>query len=407
MSASSLKSNFYYIAPYAVVLTGYFVASVVEPAIIKHQLILSYSPYLLLGLVALLSFHFNRGCVLLVTLAVGIAYWGLQLSSSQAFSRQLATILSVLMPISLVLVAFIRERGIFTWLNYGLLSVFILQMLAVVWLFQHPDSPLWLFLRKELFPFKSLSGIRLAQPGMACILIASLVLSLLCYLRRTPFNNALLAILLAVSLSLNNDGSATIRLLMFSLVGGILLVSLLQDSYHMAYRDELTGLMGRRALNEAMQKLGHRYVIAMLDVDRFKKFNDTHGHDVGDQVLKMVASHLTKATGGGKPYRYGGEEFALVFPRRKIAQVKPHLEALRQSIADYGMTIRDTQRPKDKKEGMKQRTRKKQKTTVKVTVSVGAAERDETLKTPGLVIKAADESLYQAKRKGRNKVICG
>ncbi|MCF7981959.1 MAG: GGDEF domain-containing protein, partial [Pseudomonadales bacterium] len=393
--------------PYAVVLTGYFVASVVEPAIIKHQLILSYSPYLLLGFVALLSFHFNRGCVLLVTLAVGIAYWGLQLSSSQAFSRQLATILSVLMPISLVLVAFIRERGIFTWLNYGLLSVFILQMLAVVWLFQHPDSPFWLFLRKELFPFKSLSGIRLAQPGMACILMASLVLSLLCYLRRTPFNNALLAILLAVSLSLNNDGSATIQLLMFSLVGGILLVSLLQDSYHMAYRDELTGLMGRRALNEAMQKLGHRYVIAMLDVDRFKKFNDTHGHDVGDQVLKMVASHLTKATGGGKPYRYGGEEFALVFPRRKIAQVKPHLEALRQSIADYGMTIRDTQRPKDKKEGMKQRTRKKQKTTVKVTVSVGAAERDETLKTPGLVIKAADESLYQAKRKGRNKVICG
>ena len=57
----------------------------------------------------------------------------------------------------------------------------------------------------------------------------------------------------------------------------------------MAFRDELTGLPGRRALNERLQRLPRQYVLAMTDVDHFKKFNDTHGHDVGDEVLKLVA----------------------------------------------------------------------------------------------------------------------
>jgi hypothetical protein len=69
------------------------------------------------------------------------------------------------------------------------------------------------------------------------------------------------------------------------------------EAYQMAFRDELTGLPGRRALNERMQRLGRNYVLAMSDVDHFKKFNDTHGHDVGDQVLRLVASKLSKIRG--------------------------------------------------------------------------------------------------------------
>jgi predicted signal transduction protein with EAL and GGDEF domain len=67
------------------------------------------------------------------------------------------------------------------------------------------------------------------------------------------------------------------------------------EAYQMAFRDELTGLPGRRALNERMQRLGRNYVMAMSDVDHFKKFNDTHGHDVGDQVLRLVASRCPRS----------------------------------------------------------------------------------------------------------------
>src|SRR3990167_5951921 len=93
--------------------------------------------------------------------------------------------------------------------------------------------------------------------------------------------------------------------------GAIMLVSLLQESHRLAFRDELTGLPSRRALEEGLHGLGPAHAIAMVDVDHFKKFNDTHGHDIGDQVLRLVAAQLRKIGGGGKAYRYGGEEFTL------------------------------------------------------------------------------------------------
>ena len=95
-----------------------------------------------------------------------------------------------------------------------------------------------------------------------------------------------------------------------------LCISLAHEGFHMAFRDELTGLPGRRALNEKLQRMGRIYTLAMADVDHFKVFNDTHGHDVGDQVLRMVAAQLRRVSGGGHAYRYGGEEFTLVFPAR-------------------------------------------------------------------------------------------
>lgn len=120
------------------------------------------------------------------------------------------------------------------------------------------------------------------------------------------------------------------------------------EAYQMAFRDELTGLPGRRALNERMQRLGRNYVIAMTDVDHFKKFNDTHGHDVGDQVLRLVASRLSKVTGGGRAYRYGGEEFATVFAGKTAEECVPHVEAVREVIANYVMHLRDQHnRPQD------------------------------------------------------------
>ena len=118
-------------------------------------------------------------------------------------------------------------------------------------------------------------------------------------------------------------------------------ISLAHEGFHMAFRDELTGLPGRRALNEKLQRMGRVYTLAMADVDHFKAFNDTHGHDVGDQVLRMVAAQLRRVSGGGHAYRYGGEEFTLVFPGKTAAESMPHLEAVRRAIEAYQMRLRD------------------------------------------------------------------
>ena len=186
-----------------------------------------------------------------------------------------------------------------------------------------------------------------------------------------------------------------------------LCISLAHEGFHMAFRDELTGLPGRRALNEKLQRMGRIYTLAMADVDHFKVFNDTHGHDVGDQVLRMVAAQLRRVSGGGHAYRYGGEEFTLVFPGKTAAESMPHLEAVRRAIEAYQMRLRDKPaRPRTDQAGLRRRGARSGRNTrpLRVTVSIGVAERGDALRAPEAVIKAADQALYKAKDGGRNQV---
>ena len=178
------------------------------------------------------------------------------------------------------------------------------------------------------------------------------------------------------------------------------LLVVIVDSYFLAYRDDLTGLPSRRALNQLALSLGRKYTVAMLDIDHFKKFNDTFGHDIGDQVLKLVAARIGEVKGGGKAFRYGGEEFTVVFPRKNHPQVIEALETVRQTIADYAVTIRNPARSskQDRKDSVRVGTKQ-----VRVTISIGVASR-ENKQEFSEVLKAADKALYRAKNKGRNNV---
>jgi diguanylate cyclase (GGDEF)-like protein len=173
----------------------------------------------------------------------------------------------------------------------------------------------------------------------------------------------------------------------------------------MAYRDDLTGLPGRRALTQYLDGIAGTYTIAMVDVDHFKKFNDRHGHDVGDQVLRIVASCLARAPGGGKAYRYGGEEFTLLYPGRTREEALPHLEKVRASIEGARFTLRSWKRPRKKPRGSPAAKAKSRKArTLSVTVSIGMADTTVSDATPESILKNADQALYRAKKRGRNRV---
>jgi len=186
--------------------------------------------------------------------------------------------------------------------------------------------------------------------------------------------------------------------------GAILVAALLNESHQLAFNDALTGLPGRRALEERMRSLGATYSIAMVDVDKFKQFNDTHGHDIGDQVLKLVGGRLAQVGGGGVAYRYGGEEFSVLFPGVDIDAAAGEVESIRGAIEKYRMTVRAADRPKKSDEGEKRRGAGGSEKILSVTVSIGLAAPGEELRTPQQVIKAADEALYRAKQGGRNRV---
>ena len=128
----------------------------------------------------------------------------------------------------------------------------------------------------------------------------------------------------------------------------ILAASLIETSYVLAYHDELTGIRGRRAFNESLLSLDQQYAIAIVDIDHFKKFNDTYGHDVGDQVLCMVAKRLSDVGGDGQAFRCGGEEFAIVFRNTSAKEAFEHLDALRQIIEKSTFQVRGADRRAEK-----------------------------------------------------------
>ncbi|MDN4503293.1 GGDEF domain-containing protein [Alteromonadaceae bacterium BrNp21-10] len=203
--------------------------------------------------------------------------------------------------------------------------------------------------------------------------------------------------LISISLYFNRQ----FPLLVYSIIAIAFFVMILLDGYNMAFKDELTGIDGRRALMQFVSTLGKKYAVVMGDVDKFKNFNDKYGHDVGDQVLKMVATCMNNVGGGGRAFRYGGEEFTLVFPNKTAKQALIYVEEVRAAIESRGFQIRKPGRAKGKPEQRSGKT-KETMTNVFVTSSFGIAERNEANNEFTKVMKASDNALYKAKSAGRN-----
>lgn len=372
-------------------------------------------PYLLLAPGLLLALIFSRGRAFFLLLILAGYYWALteplawRVHGARLDADTFRLGLAVLVPLNVALFAGLRERGVFT--RHGLLrlAVVVLQVgVLLVLAISRPHLLRDLLESAPLGATFSALGPALTQPAQLALGVAGGVLLLRYALTRAPFLINLVGLLAAVAMIQLRAGDAVTAALYTTTATLLILVTIVHDSYRMAYRDELTGLPGRRALQEELLKLGSRYAIAMLDVDHFKRFNDRHGHDVGDQVLKLVATQMLQVRGGGRPFRYGGEEFTLLFPGRSSAQALPYLERLREAIAGSAFQLRGKDRPKAKAAGNgktgKPGARTKEARSVSVTVSIGVAERDADHPTPGAVMKKADRALYLAKGGGRNRV---
>lgn len=209
---------------------------------------------------------------------------------------------------------------------------------------------------------------------------------LLHYRRRQGGDSLILPSLVAVLFSLACFDVPAMSATIYTALGGVCLFLLAQHSYNLAFCDQLTQVRNRRSLEASLQRMGQRGIVAMMDIDHFKAFNDRFGHDVGDDVLRLVAQQLETVGHGGKVFRYGGEEFTIIFRSLNRHACIEALEEVRQSIAQYPFMIRGQE------EGSPQR----------ITLSIGMAQWRQGAETSEQVIKRADEALYQAKQSGRN-----
>lgn len=375
----------------------------------ETRVILANLPYLVAVACIVIAYQFRRLRLMLAALGTAALFWliqrHLQVSLDNPDAARLYLVASLGVPLLCLYLLLAPERGLLN--TYGLLTTVFFMGLAGLcfvladWLATAEPGTL------THFAARPVDGYVLSTGASWLFVSVGFLAAVLVIVRDSETEVALFGVLAAGFFSLALLHLDNISVVM-GIAGGLSVIwGLLRSSHSMAYRDDLTGLLSRRALNERLNTLGRRYSIAMLDVDHFKKFNDTHGHDVGDDVLRLVASRVKQVGNGGTAYRYGGEEFCVVFPRKTTEDSAAAMDQVRESIANYKMSIRDRKRrPIKTKEGSRRRGATKIKSSqVSVTVSAGIAARGESHPDPESVLSAADTKLYKAKKKGRNCVV--
>jgi diguanylate cyclase (GGDEF)-like protein len=344
--------------------------------------------------------------------------------------------IAVLVPLNFVVIALMHERG-FIVSGAAPVGLFLfVQTVIVAVLCPASEETLTVPVRSHH------ASATASWPGYVWfVLIAAAVFLLVRFLlTRKPVDGAFLWSLSAFYLSLRFIGTARISIAYAATAAAILAASIIETSYLLAYHDELTTLPSRRAFNDALLRLQDPYTVAVVDIDHFKRFNDTYGHDTGDHVLRLVAGNLSGVTGGGQAYRCGGEEFTILFPGKTVSEVVDHLERLRQKIETSEFHMRSEDRRKTPRapsqsnlgepnqdrrnqdrrnpdrrnqrvrkrgragDAIRQLAQNKPAAALAVTVSIGVAGSTEEKPYPDLVLEAADRALYRAKDGGRNRV---
>ncbi len=384
-------------------LLAHFVASL-APA---HQLFLGALPWLASLTVIMLSLGFKQSRALMTALHLSAVACLFDLATTSAPDNPASYIVLVLLglawPLLQSLIVLLPERR--TLSRTGLLHTSLILgpylSLALLWHYQ----PMQLAQLLPLLPLAFIDQLSAHLPISPFVfwwqlggIILATVLSLLLRQGEVLLN---ISLSLCVLLMLADTGSPLQGYLYHLLGQLVLLAAVIRNGYDMAFVDTLTGIPGRRALEHHLISPGKGYSTAMLDIDHFKQFNDRYGHDIGDQVLRMVASQLRHVGAGGRLFRYGGEEFTIVFRSGSEDSVFNALEAVRERIEHYPMQIRSSSRPEHDETGRAQRKGNNSNQTVQVTISIGFATQTNG-ETADAVIKRADQALYAAKRGGRN-----
>jgi diguanylate cyclase (GGDEF)-like protein len=360
-------------------------------------------PAVIGGLLVLLGWRFRRSRLALTAAVIAtvdlLVKQGLGRGETAAATVE-QNVLVILVSLNLALIAGVRSRRLLHPMVLAHAILIAAQPALVSWVLsaaaRSDPATAWL------------GQVCTAASGALCAPEALLIAPLLAaaaivvgmVLRRGTFESCLLWVLAASVLAILGEPERA--QLAFPAAQLTLLAGFVESSYRLAYHDELTGLPGRRALAEALRTLGSTFAIGMVDIDHFKKVNDRHGHNVGDQVLRMVATRLAKVS-GGTAYRYGGEEFAVIFPGLMVAEAAERMEAIRSEIAGTPFTIRSTKRPSRKPK--RTSTKRTGTSRIQVTVSIGVSGPGTKRPDAQAVVQAADQALYRAKHRGRNRVV--
>lgn len=385
----------------------FFIPELKQPLPNVLQVILPYLPFIIfiIGMGLSWIFHHSREFNLfLLMIIIYISLENYLWNPELKVDAQLAYLfVALLIPVNYLLNFIFKERGIINQYGIRRFALLAVQLYCIAWVLEHPYPPIKEWITLTYFKYNTLKYTTITQP----LLIIFSITGLIIFVRLIQTSSTLIAGIfssfIAITSAIHFYQQPQLATLFIILAGILMILSITMNAYSLAYLDELTQLPSRRAMMQNISTLGKRYCIAMVDVDHFKKFNDKYGHDIGDQVLKKLANQLRQVR-GGKAFRYGGEEFTIIFASKNLNEARIFCKELCKSVANNPFMLRDKKRPKKKQAEQTQKQIKKEATPLTITISIGLAERSQDLLTADDVIKEADKALYKAKNNGRNQV---
>ena len=356
--------------------------------------------YLVLAVGILLGLYLRHSRILFALLLLALADRALlHLAAGAAASADVGRIMfnavSLLLPLNLLALSLITERRLLISREFIRLILVLLQVFFVSWIGLPENADVAASLESSFVDPRYAAWTPLAQPALVAFGAALALQAVRFVSYRNPVDRGFFWALVSAFIALHGTRAGWAPTNYLATAGLILIVAAYAEVYQATYYDDLTGLRGRVALDQALFNLGNHYAIAVIDIDHMKQVNAAHGYPAGDQILRMVASKIAVMPGDGTCFRDNGNKFVVVFSGKPAAAVAPSLEELRKTVAASPVTLSARKRLFRKSLAPAQ---------VPVTISAGLSERDERRTTSEQVIKAADVALARAKSAGGNQV---
>lgn len=382
------------VIPFIVLLIAWAMATKAELAVDTVQSLTKIAPYIIALLAIFMSVWYQNSNSFYLVCFILITYFLMNVSASKPpMLSEVVMMTSILLPINAIWLGFSKERGVIS--SYGRNKA-IIVLGQIIWIFIN-------MMGKSSTPVTTdlNEAVSLNAPAVVLYVLSISILLASYFLKNHYMNLIFVVVLLTSYISLHFVNRILLVAIFTTAIFIVIVIALFEMSYSLAFHDPLTGVLSRRALDQEFLKLGNRYAIAMVDLDHFKNINDNYGHNVGDEVLKMVASIIDKTSGNAKVFRYGGEEFVVLFLRMPYNDTIVQLERMRKAIERRPFILRGENRPKEKPEKLKN-SAAKGRGTFYTTVSIGVAQKNDLLKTFNDVLIKADQALYKSKNGGRN-----
>jgi diguanylate cyclase (GGDEF)-like protein len=324
-------------------------------------------------------------------------------AGQETLGQTVVAITAFLVPLNLLAFSILKEHPLLTIRGAIRLLAVLVQAVIVFWLClpnQH-DLAAALFTGAYLPPVL-MEWTHVPQAALIAFTAALLLHCVRFTLHRDPLEGGAIWALFTIFLAYHTSRYGWQPTNFFMAAGLILFATLLQSCHRQTYRDELTGIPGRLAYDEAIGQLGKQYSLAIIGIDQLTQYANVHGKSVSQQVFKLIAPRVLAACSGGQVFRTTGEDLTVLFPGKSNTEALSSLDAIRKSIEALSLFLRGRDRVWEKERETQKAGPRDQ--PLPVTLSIGVAEKVNDITTLTLVIKTAYRALYEAKGAGGNVV---